>query len=638
MGRIWLHIGSPKTGTTSLQNFLNDNADTLRTTGRLNFMETGRSHIAHNQLAAAARRGDATTLMEKMLKEADATPEVMQVASSEMLFPLHTARKLCDAAPKEFRQRTKIICYIRRQDSYLEALYKQMLKNTRIPSDRQAFLADATRHLQYLDTFNTYAETFGEENIVARPFGPKWLVDGDVVRDFAHQIGMPITRDLRVTKGFSNKTFSAEMSELLSLMGERTEFNTREVIRELIALNHPGTIKSRDVFSRCARKELMAQFSHENRRLVKRFMPDCKDFFQTKDLEGDEDAESAEAQLATQLADRAAATEALMIAMGNLQARRKEEEGAEQAAAEAEHSAQSPATDLLEDTLAPPTWYREIYPGGDKCGWFRSFGQYAASFVERDVDQLVVSFDNLSQAGNSAYAREPWAQKFCADRDFSHLGIYAQEPTWFRDADLIDHLENLRDEGFFTGFKRVAFVGTSMGAFGALTFSSLAPGATVVAFSPQTTLDEREVPWEGRFAKGRAADWTLPYSDAAKQTKTASAVYLVYDKFHEGDRKHVERLKGRNLLHLKGAGLGHKSALVLSRMNVLKEVMEGAVSGDLTEIDFYRSIRARKNIYLYRQAIEGYLKDRGKDARAERFSNAFKKRRRLLKRQNASKP
>ncbi|WP_298261989.1 hypothetical protein [uncultured Litoreibacter sp.] len=627
MGQIWLHIGSPKTGTTSLQNFLNDNATTLRETGRLNFMTTGRAHIAHNQLAAAARTGNATILMEEMLREADATPDVTQVASSEMLFNLHTARKLSGAAPEEFKQRTKVICYIRRQDSYLEALYKQLLKNSRIPPDRQAFLDDAKRRLHYLNTFNTYAEMFGEENIVVRPFGPKYLVDGDVVRDFAHYLEMPITRDLRVVEGFSNKTFSAEMSELLSLMGERTDFNTREVIRELIALNHPGTIKSRDVFSRSERMGLMTQVSRENRRLVKRFMPDCKEFFETQDLEGDDNAQSIEDQLRGQLADRSAATDALMTAMGTLQARRKQE--AELIAEARERPVLDPANDALEEALAPPTWYREIYPGGDKRGWFHSHGAYASSFVERDTDQLVVSFDNLSQAGNDAYAREPWAQKFCADRGYSHLGIYAQEPTWFRDADLIAHLERLRDDGFFKGFKKVAFVGTSMGAFGALTFSSLAPGAVVVAFSPQTTLDKSKVRWEGRFAKGRAADWSLPYSDAASQTKSASKVFVIYDQFHKGDRKHVDRLKGRNIIRLKGAGLGHKSALVLSRMNVLKDVMESAVTGELTELDFYRAIRARKDIYLYRQAMEGYLNDRGKADRAERFGNAFKKRRRL---------
>jgi len=71
-----------------------------------------------------------------------------------------------------------------------------------------------------------------------------------------------------------------------------------------------------------------------------------------------------------------------------------------------------------------------------------------------------------------------------------------------------------------------------------------------------------------------------------------------------------------------------KSALALSRMSVLKDVIEGAVAGTLTRLDYYRAIRARKDIYLYRQAMEDYLTELGKPDRAERFANAFKKRRR----------
>ncbi|PTX55643.1 hypothetical protein C8N43_0282 [Litoreibacter ponti] len=626
MGQIWLHIGSPKTGTTSLQTFLNDNAARLRADGRLNFMETGRAHIAHNQLASAARTGTARAVMEDMMREADSMPETTHVASSEMLFNLYTARKLAVAAPDEIKSRVKIICYLRRQDSYLEALYKQLLKNSRIPPDREAFLKDAARRMRYLETFKTYAEIFGRDNVIVRPFGPKWLVDGDVVRDFAHHIGLEISDDLKLAEGRANKTFSAEMSELLALMGEKTAFNTREVIRELIAINHPGTIKSRDVFTRIERRELMDARLKENRRLIKRFMPDYKEFFATDDLQTNEPDPSPEDQLHAQAADRQAATEALMIAMGNLQARHKAER--ELVVEPEEAKAPAPATDALVEEVAAPTWYREIYPGGDHEGWFHSFGNYAASFVDRGDAQLVVSFDNLSQAGNEAYQREPWAQKFCADQGYSHLGVYAQTPTWFRDQALIDHLVKLRREGFFKAFDSVSFVGTSMGAFGALTFSSLAPGCTVAAFSPQTTLDEDLVPWENRFSKGRAADWSLEYSDAAKQTKRASKVYVVYDQFHEGDRRHVERLKGDNIIHLKGAGLGHKSALVLSRMEALKDVMKGCIEGTLTELDFFRAIRARKDVYLYRQTMEGYLAARGREDRAKRFGNAFKKRRR----------
>ncbi len=624
MRQIWLHIGSPKTGTTSLQGFLNDNAARLRAEGRMNFVESARTHIAHNPLASAARMGTAGQLFDQICREADTMPDCPQIVSSEMLFNSFTARKLAATVPEDMKSRTKVIAYIRRQDNYLEALYKQLLKNSRIEPDRQAFLADARRRVRYLDTLSTYADIFGRENVVVRPFSDDTLIAGDVVHDFANQIGLEITPDLKLHDGFANKSFSAEMSELLAVMGERTDFNVREVIRELIAINHPGTIKSRDVFTNEERRALMEQMGSENRKLVKRFMPDDGAFFSDKALAEDTPELSEEDRLQEQIEDRTAATEALMIAIGNLQARRKQEV---ELVVEATEAQVQPSG--LEEEFAPPSWYREIYPGGDRKGWFTSLGDYSASFVERDEDQLVVSFDNLSQAGNDAYAREPWAQKFCADRNFSHLGIYSQKPTWFRDADLIAHLQKLRRQGFFRGFKQVAFVGTSMGAFGALTFSSLSPGATIVAFSPQTTLDAEKVPWEDRFGKGRAADWSLPYSDAKLAMRTAKKAYMIYDPFHAGDRAHVERLSGKALVPLKAFGMGHKTALVLNRMDALKLVMEKGIAGTLEPQDFYKAIRGRKDIYLYRQSMENYLKDLGKDARATRFVNAFKKRRRL---------
>jgi len=275
-----------------------------------------------------------------------------------------------------------------------------------------------------------------------------------------------------------------------------------------------------------------------------------------------------------------------------------------------------------------PSWYREIFPAGPNDGFFIKKGVHSLSFVDRGVHQLVVTFDNLSDAGNPRYDREPWAGKFCADNGWSHLGVYSQMSNWFRNQDLIDLLEKLKSDLFFKQFDRVAFCGTSMGGFGALTFSSLSPGATVMAFSPQVTLDRRLVPWEKRFVKGLNSDWSLAYSDAAEQIKSASRVYVAYDPFYVADKIHFERLHGDNLVPLKGFGLGHKSALVLRKMNVLKPIMAGAIKGSLTQRQFYKLIRNRKDIYLYRQNIETYLTERNREQWIPMFSKAFKTRRR----------
>lgn len=275
-----------------------------------------------------------------------------------------------------------------------------------------------------------------------------------------------------------------------------------------------------------------------------------------------------------------------------------------------------------------PAWYREIFPAGSFDGFYQKMGPHSAVFVDRGTHQLVVSFDNLAEAGNPRYDREAWAAKFCADNGWSHLGVLAQPPSWFRDKTLIQFMEHLRDSAFFRRFDRVTFCGTSMGGFGALAFCNLSPGATVIAFSPQSTLAADLVPWEKRFAKGRKRDWSLPYSDAATQTKRADRVYVVYDPFFEEDVKQVARLSGDNIILLRGFGLGHKSALVLRRMERLKPVMKLAITGQLTELEFYKLIRNRKDIYLYRKNMEDYLLARGRTGLVDVLRSAFKLRRR----------
>lgn len=288
--------------------------------------------------------------------------------------------------------------------------------------------------------------------------------------------------------------------------------------------------------------------------------------------------------------------------------------------------------DQEDDLGGVPSWYMEIFPAGPRDGFFQKLGDHSVAFVDRGAHQLVVTFDNLAEAGGKRYDREPWAAKFCADNGWSHLGIFAQPPSWFRDARLISYLEDLRDRGFFEGFERVAFCGTSMGGFGALTFCDLAPGATVMAFSPQSSLHADLVPWETRFSKGRRQDWSLPYSDATEHTKHASKAFIVFDPLHKSDRDHFYRFRGDNIVGLHGIGLGHKSALVLRRMDRLKPVMKGAIEGSLTPLEFYKLIRARKDVYLYRQIMEEHMRARNREALALKFQTAFKRRRKAKRR------
>lgn len=274
--------------------------------------------------------------------------------------------------------------------------------------------------------------------------------------------------------------------------------------------------------------------------------------------------------------------------------------------------------------IAEPLWFADLAPGGSGEGFFEKTPRHALMFVRRPRPILFVSFDNLSNVNDRSPERGPWAYKFARDLTISHLGVMAYGKMWYRDADLIARFERLRDEGFFEGYERVVFAGSSMGAFGALVFASLVPGAHVLAFNPQSTLDRDLVPWEDRYWIGQRQDWTLPLSDASKLLEEAARVSVFYDPYFAPDRQHFERLEGPNVTGYKCWFSSHKSAVFLRKIDALKPIMEAGVLGELTPQLFYAHYRRRRDLRWYVGGLEGYFAQKGRTAMAKRARMNFR--------------
>ena len=285
-----------------------------------------------------------------------------------------------------------------------------------------------------------------------------------------------------------------------------------------------------------------------------------------------------------------------------------------------------------QDLSEPPApWFVDIYPGGTQQGFMRSLEHHSLIGIERDKSTLVVCFDNLSNVNDLSFKREPWAYSFIKEFGYSQLGVIARRKDWYRDPQLIAELEKLASDGYFDQFGRVIMTGTSMGGFGALAFSSLSPGCTVVSYSPQTTLDKELVPWEKRFQMGANRNWSLPYSDCAFEIEEAKRVHVFYDPYFEPDRAHVERLDGSNVNRYKTWYSNHFSPVFLRRAKLLKPIMEHALRDTLTPELFYQLYRDRKNLQWYRGGLERHANSLGHDTLAKRIAPAFRRRKRQLK-------
>ncbi|MGO4907553.1 hypothetical protein ACEN2J_04385 [Pseudorhodobacter sp. W20_MBD10_FR17] len=213
--------------------------------------------------------------------------------------------------------------------------------------------------------------------------------------------------------------------------------------------------------------------------------------------------------------------------------------------------------------------------------------------------RLVVTFDNLA-SDRDVEARQPFACQLVQRKGWAILGVMVKRKDWFQCPHLKTALLGLQSAGLFAGYDNVSMYGASMGGFGAAVFAPLAPGCTVLAFAPQSTLDGKVVPFERRYRYGRGlGDWSAPFNDAAVGVQSAGCAYLIYDPVVEGDKLHALRMVGEGVTLLPVPHFSHKIPPMLMRMGVLKEVAVLGMKGALDPLTFRRLMRSRRGAVPY---------------------------------------
>lgn len=210
------------------------------------------------------------------------------------------------------------------------------------------------------------------------------------------------------------------------------------------------------------------------------------------------------------------------------------------------------------------------------------------------TDRLVVTFDNLS-SDREVEDRQPFADKLVRGQGWAILGVMVKRKDWFQCPHLKAQMLLLQEAGLFARYDNVSLYGSSMGAFGAAVFAPVAPGCTMLALAPQSTLDQSVAPFEGRYRYGsRLGDWSAPFNDAAVGLKSAGHAYVIYDPQVVEDRLHALRLAGPAVMLLPVPHLTHKIPPMFKRMEVLKEVATEGLTGRLQPLGFRMLMRKRR--------------------------------------------
>jgi hypothetical protein len=233
-----LHAGTEKTGTTTLQEYLQINRPNLLQHGYYLPLTLGRAE--HHRIASYAsdedrmssvrKRAGATTgsdialhrneILSQFMKEVEAAPDRSTlVISSERCFS-NIVRESEFERLKQFLEPVcdsiSVFVYLRPQHEFAVSWHTTALKNGKRSRRILAGVTSAHEFYNYELGLDRWARQFGEANIHPRIYARRELVGQDICTDFMAAIGLDASEFTPVKS--KNESLSAQAQEFLRVM------------------------------------------------------------------------------------------------------------------------------------------------------------------------------------------------------------------------------------------------------------------------------------------------------------------------------------------------------------------------------------------------------------------------------------
>jgi hypothetical protein len=274
-----------------------------------------------------------------------------------------------------------------------------------------------------------------------------------------------------------------------------------------------------------------------------------------------------------------------------------------------------PDPDLSLSALSPADWLAALDAIGDRLGSFHRLGpSHHALFVDAGRT-LLVTFETQEAARRNPGA-VPRGLGFATRDGWSLMAFLSDGETWFRDPALWGTFDRLIQDGFFEDFDRVLFLGEGAAGYAACAYSVAAPGARVLAWRPQATLDPSVAGWDSRYPAARQRDFTTRYGFAPDMLEGAARAHLLYDPMLGADARHAALYQRPNVTLLPCPHAGSAIGDLLDQMQITRPLVEAAMAGRLDRTTFARLWRARRDCPDYLRKLQSSAEEAGRPALA----------------------
>lgn len=312
MKTLYLHIGTPKTATSSIQEFLRLNRQTLLKYGycfpkqphKYPYVGSNRNaHFMVENLYFEDGTRDLALEMEFLREGLNQVTESFEqcdnvILSEESLWRVSSySRKdlfpyLKQEAVTQGYQ-IKIIVYLRRQDKFVVSNWNQRVKQgkTAYTMTIDEYIADTKEKnrlvLNYIFKLDTMAELFGKKNIIVRRFDSESWIQHSIIHDFMDCIGLRVTEDFQFPSRMINPGLSNNNAEIKRIINNDSTFSKDENIyltNFLTALSaESGKRYPCSMLSVKETQNLINKYAAGNAQVAKEYIGDGKPLF-TSDI------------------------------------------------------------------------------------------------------------------------------------------------------------------------------------------------------------------------------------------------------------------------------------------------------------------------------------------------------------------
>ncbi len=240
-------------------------------------------------------------------------------------------------------------------------------------------------------------------------------------------------------------------------------------------------------------------------------------------------------------------------------------------------------------------WLDKVAEVAGEDGYVERLGaRHAALFIE-DKPTLLVTFETHQSIGALSADARPLGWDMVNALGWSHLCLVSDGDTWFRDPAVYGYFDRLIDDGFFEDFEQVIFYGAGPCGYAAAAFSVAAPGAKVVALSPQATLDPRVAEWDNRYLAMRRTSFSDRYGYAPDMLDAAAEAFILYDPENDLDAMHAALFTRPNVTQFRMRFMGPQLEAGLMRLSILFRILAQVSAGKLDRAALATLYRARRN-------------------------------------------